>query len=158
MFVLRPYRGFEQDIMLYNLQTKNAINITNTGVTESDPMWSADGKYIYFSSARLKPSYPFGPQNPSIWRLPLENIDEPYRSDKFDDLFKEEKKDTTKKTALNGDSVIVNIDMDRIMERIELVSPSFGSQGLVAVYQKGDKTTVFYRSNHAKGNLLCGRQ
>lgn len=145
------FRGFEQDIMLYNMQTKKAINITNTGVSESDPMWSADGKYIYFSSSRLKPSYPFGPQNPSIWRLPLENIDEPYRSDKFDDLFKEEKKDTAKKTASNGDSVIVNIDMDRIMERMELVSPSFGSQNMVAVYQKGEKTTVFYSSNHGEG-------
>ena len=79
-------------------------------------MWSADGKYIYFSSARLKPSYPFGPQNPAIYRLALEKIDEPYRSDKFNDLFKEEKKDTTKKSLINADSVIVNIDLDRIME------------------------------------------
>ncbi len=145
------FRGFEQDILLCNLQTKKTINITNTGVTESDPMWSADGKYIYFSSARLKPSYPFGPQNPGIWRLPLENLDEPFRSDKFDDLFKEEKKDTTKKVVSNGDSVMVRIDMDRIMERMEPVSPSFGAQDMVAVYQKGDKTSVFYRSDHGEG-------
>ncbi|MEP7237214.1 MAG: S41 family peptidase [Ferruginibacter sp.] len=144
------YRNFEEDIMLYNLQTQKTINITNTAVSESDPMWSADGKYIYFSSSRLKPSYPFGSQNPAIYRLPLENIDEPYRSDKFNDLFKEEKKDTTKKTV-NTDSVIVNIDMERIMERMEQLSPSFGSQGLVAVYQKGEKTTVLYRSNHSEG-------
>jgi C-terminal processing protease CtpA/Prc len=114
-------------------------------------MWSADGKYIYFSSSRLKPSYPFGPQNPSIWRLPLENIDEPYRSDKFNELFKEEKKDTTKKATAGSDSIIIHVDVDRIMERMELVSPSFGSQGMVAVYQKGEKTTVFYRSNHGEG-------
>ncbi len=145
------YRSFEQDILLYNMQTQKSINITNTAVSESDPMWSADGKYIYFSSARLKPSYPFGPQNPGIYRLALENIDDPYRSDKFNDLFKEEKKDTTKKASPNVDSVVINIDADRIMERIEQISPAFGSQSLVAVYQKGEKTTVFYQSNHAEG-------
>jgi len=145
------FRGFEQDIMLYNMQSKITINITNTAVTESDPLWSTDGKYIYFSTARLKPSYPFGPQNPSIYRLALENIDEPFRSDKFDDLFKEEKKDTSKKASAAKDSVIVNVDVDRIMDRMELVSPSFGSQNLVAVYQKGEKTTVLYSSNHAEG-------
>ncbi|MEZ5029671.1 MAG: S41 family peptidase [Ferruginibacter sp.] len=37
------------------------------------------------------------------------------------------------------------------MERIEPVSSLFGSQGLVAVYQKGDKTTVFYSSNQNEG-------
>ncbi len=145
------YRSFEQDILLYNMQSQKTINITNTAVSESDPLWSADGKYIYFSSARLKPSYPLGPQNPNIYRLPLENIDEPYRSDKFNDLFKEEKKDTTKKVSSAADSVIVNVDAPRIMERMELVSPSFGSQGLVDVYQKGEKTTVFYLSNHNEG-------
>ncbi|MGB4845107.1 MAG: S41 family peptidase, partial [Ferruginibacter sp.] len=145
------FRGFEQDIMLYNMQTKKTIDITNTSITETDPMWSADGKYIYFASARLKPSYPFGLQNPSIYRIALENIDEPYVSDKFNELFKEEKKDTAKKAASKADSVIVHIDMERIMERIEQVSPSFGSQGLVAVYQKGEKTIVFYASNHDEG-------
>ena len=145
------FRGFEQDIFVFNRQTKKAVNITNTAISESDPVWSADGKYIYFSSARLKPSYPFGPQDPKIYRLSLENVDEPFRSDKFNDLFKEEKKDTIKKTMTNTDSVIVNIDMNRIMERMELVGPAFGSQGLVAVYQKGEKTTVLYTSNHGEG-------
>ncbi len=145
------YRNFEEDIMLYNMQTKKTINITNTSVSESGPLWSADGKYIYFATSRLKPSYPFGSQNPSIYRLALENIDEPYRSDKFNELFKEEKKDTTKKASAKEDSVMVHVDMERIMERMELVGPSFGSQSLVAVYQKGDKTTVFYSSNHGEG-------
>ncbi len=145
------FRGFEQDIMLYNMQSKKTVNITNTSVTEADPMWSEDGKYIYFASARLKPSYPFGPQNPGIYRLALENIDDPFRSDKFNELFKEEKKDTSKKATTKADSVIVNIDIDRIMERMELVSPNFGSQGMVAVFQKGEKTTVFYRSTHGEG-------
>ena len=37
------------------------------------------------------------------------------------------------------------------MERLEQVSPSFGAQDLVAVYQKGEKTTILYNSDHAEG-------
>jgi len=145
------FRGFEQDIMLYNMQTKKVIDLTNTSVTETDPLWSADSKYIYFTSSRLKPSYPFGMQNAGVYRIALENFDEPFRSEKFSELFKEDKKDTSNKTATKPDSVIVKIDMDRIMERIEPVSTSFGSQSLVAVYQKGEKTNVFYTSDQNEG-------
>jgi len=114
-------------------------------------MWSADGKYIYFSSSRLKPTYPSGSQNPRIYQMALENNDLPFRSDKFDDLFEKENKDTTKKATINKDSVVVNINTDRIMERMELIGPLFGSQNLVAVYKKGDKTTVLYSSDHGEG-------
>ena len=145
------YRGFEEDIMLYNLQSRKTINLTNTGVSESNPVWSPDGKYIYFTSARFKPSYPFGPENPRIYRLPLEKLDEAYRSDKFTELFKEEKKDTSKKATAATDSAHIAIDMDRILERLEQVGPSFGSQDLVAVLQKGEKTTVLYNSDHGEG-------
>lgn len=148
------YRNFEQDIFVYNIKKNETINLTNTGISEIDPMWSPDGKYIYFTSQRLKPSYPFGMNNGKVYRLPLEKIDEPYRMDKFNDLFKEEKKDTSKKViapAPVADSKSVTIDMDLIMERLELVSPFSGSQFLQTVYQKADKTTVFYTSNHGEG-------
>lgn len=145
------YRNFEEDILLYQLSTKKTINLTNTGVSESNPVWSADGKYIYFSSSRLRPSYPFGSQQARVYRLPLEKLDEPYRSDKFDELFKEDKKDTARKAAAPTDSVFVSINTDRIMDRIELIGPAFGSQNLLAVFQKGDKTTVLYNSDHGEG-------
>lgn len=43
-------RDFEEDIFVYNLKTKESTNISNTGVSEDDPIWSPDGKYIYFAS------------------------------------------------------------------------------------------------------------
>ena len=144
-------RGFEQDIFLYDLRAKKVINLTNTGVTETDPIWSSDGKYMYLTSSRLKPSYPFGLQDSRIYQLPLENIDEPFRSDKYDELFAEEKKDTSKKKMINVDSSIVKLDTKRIMERLVQVSPGFGSQGLVGVFKKGEKTTIFYVSDHQDG-------
>ncbi|MEO6254897.1 MAG: S41 family peptidase [Ferruginibacter sp.] len=144
-------RNFEQDIFVHNIKENKTTNLTNTGVTESGPIWSPDGKYILFTSQRLKASYPFGMANARVYRMPLENIDDPYRIDKFNELFKEEKKDTTKKTAPATDSLrSITIDTDLIMERLDQVSPSLGAQFLQSVYQKGEKTTVLFTSNHGE--------
>ena len=59
--------------------------------------------------------------------LPLEKLDEPYRIDKYNELFKEEKKDTTKKATLLIQLKPITIDTDLIMERLEQISPSFGA-------------------------------
>jgi tricorn protease len=144
-------RNFEEDIFVYNIKENKTTNLTNTGVTETGPIWSGDGKYIYFTSQRLKPSYPFGMANARVYRMPLEKLDEPYRLDKYNELFKEEKKDTTKKVTNTDSLKTVTIDMDLILDRMEQISPSFGAQFLQAVYQKGDKTTVLYISNHGEG-------
>jgi Tol biopolymer transport system component/C-terminal processing protease CtpA/Prc len=148
-------RNFEEDIFVYNLKENTTINITNTDITESDPTWSPDGKYLYFTSQRLKPSYPFGMPNAKVYRLPLEKIDEPFRTDKFKELFAEEKKDTAKKDTAKKvatvDAKLIRIDLDHIMERLEQVSPSFGTQSLQYVAGKKDKTTVLYSSDHAEG-------
>ncbi len=148
------YRNFEQDILVHNIKDNKTINLTNTAITEAGPLWSPDGKYIFFTSQRLKPSYPFGMQAARVYRVPLENIDEPYRLDKFNDLFKEEKKeekkDTTKKVPAVDSIKPISIDLDLIGERFELISPALGAQFLQSVYQKGDKTTVLYSSNHGE--------
>lgn len=144
--VFTAVRSFEQDIFIHHLKDNKTTNLTNTGVTEAGPVWSPDGKYIYFISARTRPSYPFGMQNPRIYRMPLEKIDAPYRSDKYESLFKTEKKDTTKK-----EPAPLKIDANQIMDRLEQVGPNFGSQFLLNVIQKGEKTVVLYISNHAEG-------
>lgn len=158
--VFTAHRNFEQDIFVHNLKTGKTTDITNTAITESDPIWSQDGKYIYFTSSRLKASYPLGLQNPHIYRVALEKLDDPYRIDKFNEMFKEEKKDTaTKKdTAAKlapqvPPSSSIVIDMNDIMDRLELISPQFGDQYLQALIQKGDKTTVLYASNHGEGRF-----
>ena len=153
-------RNFEEDIFVYNIKENTTINLTNTDVSESDPLWSPDGKYIFFTSQRFKPSYPTGMPNAKVYRLPLEKIDEPFRMDKFNELFAEEKKDTAKKDttgkagaakAPTAATKLINIDMDEILERMEQVSPGSGTQSLAWVAAKSDKTTVLYRSDHAEG-------
>ena len=152
------YRNFEQDIFLYNMKEKKAFNLTNTGITEAEPLWSPDGKFLLFHSSRLRAAYPFGMQNPKVYRLALEKMDEPFRIDKYQDLFTQPapadsvKKDTAKKMIppVTQQQALV-IDMENIMERMEAVSPPFGSQYLAYVYGKGDKTTVLYMSDHGEG-------
>ncbi|MCI5082116.1 MAG: S41 family peptidase [Saprospiraceae bacterium] len=141
------YRNFERDIMLYDLEKKQKINLTNTGVTEVNPFWSPDGKYLYFNSNQTKPSYPYGMQDAKIYRVALQKIDDPYRSDQLDKLFADEKEDEEKK-----DSVVVEIALEGIMERVERVGPRFGTQSGPYVYQKDNKTTILYSSNHDEGN------
>lgn len=146
--VFTVIRNFEQDILIHDIKQQKTFNLTNTGVSEADPIWSPDGKYIYFVSNRTKPSYPFGMSEPRIFRMALEKLDEPYRSDKFNELFKVEKKDSSKATVANN---AITIDFNGLMERLEQVGPRFGSQYLLNVLKKGDKTTVLYISDHAEG-------
>jgi tricorn protease len=146
------YRNFEQDVFVHNIKENKTTNLTNTAITEAAPLWSADSKYIYFHSQRLRPSYPFGLPAARIYRVALEKIDDPYRGDKLAELFKEEKKDTSKKAATPApDTKLITIDTDLLMERLEQVGPSLGAQYLQALYQKGEKTSVFYASNHGEG-------
>lgn len=154
-------RNFELDIFIHDLKKGTTTNLTNTAITESDPLWSGDGKYIYFTSSRLKPAYPMGMQSAKIYRLALEKLDDPFRIDKFNELFKEDrrdtatsKKDTAAKLAPQApDNSPLVIDLDNIMERIETVAPPFGDQRLVALYNKGDRTTALYWSNHGEGRF-----
>ena len=141
-------RNFEEDIFVHHIKNNKTINLTNSGVTENSPVWSGDGKYIYFVSQRLKPSYPFGMANAKVFRVPLEKFDEPYRLDKYNELFKDEKKGEKKADSAQ---VPITIDVERITERLDQISPYLGAQYLINVFQKGEKTTVLYLSNHGEG-------
>ena len=165
-------RNFEQDILVHDIKANKTINLTNTGVSETSPIWSPDGKYIYFTSDRTNPSYPGGMFNAHVYRVALNHYDTPFRSEKFDDLFKEEKPivpvvidkkeaDTAKKKAevkpTPKPPVVITINTKKILDRIELISPSFGSQYLANVYAKGDKTYIFYSSTHEGASLSMYR-
>ena len=153
-------RNFEQDILVHDIKANKTINLTNTGVTEAGPIWAPDGKYIYFTSDRTKPSYPSGMQNAHVYRMALNHFDAPFRTDKFDELFKEDKPatpvvavdkkvaDTAKKKPEVKVPALITINTQKILDRIELISPAFGNQYLADVYSKGDKTYVFYTSTH----------
>lgn len=169
------HRNFEEDIFLYRFADKQVFNITNTGVSENNPFWSPDGKYIYFISDQTHPNFPYGPENQKIYRMPLEKITTPFRSDMFDSLFVEKKKDTAKidttkketkkenkkklkekislETAKNTapPKPEIKIDFDGLMDRVEQIGPNFGDQFDLYLIKNEDKTYVFFTSNHEGG-------
>lgn len=173
--VYTAFRNFEQDIFVYNIKTAKTINLTKSGVTETDPFWSPDGKYIYFTSARTTPLYPSGGGDIHVYRMPLQKFNDDFRMDKLQELFKEDKKDepgdkkdkdknkkAAKKKPLSEQLVPkppadILIDTADIMKRIVQVSPDFGVQRSPYVIQKGDKTLVYYASNHSEGKWLIYR-
>ncbi|HLW51156.1 MAG TPA: LpqB family beta-propeller domain-containing protein [Sphingobacteriaceae bacterium] len=145
-------RNFEQDIFVHHLKTGKTTNLTNTGVSETSPAWSADGKAIYFASNRTRPSYPFGLQDASIFRMELDNFDAPYRSEKFEELFQEDKKDSA-----NAVQDVISINTQDIRDRITRISPAFGTQTRVLTLRKGNKDYVFFHSNHEGGRSAVYR-
>lgn len=141
-------RDFEREIMLVDLKDKSKINLTNTRVAENNPMWSPDGKFIYFHSDRTTPTYPSGGGDASIWRIPLQKYGPEFKSDRFDELFAIA--DTSKKPAAGNSSgkVSVEIDFDDIVRRWDRVGPNSGNQSIVHVIEKDGEHTILYTSNH----------
>ncbi len=151
-------RNFEADIFLVRLADKKTFNISNTGVAEVDPVWSTDGKYVYFVSNRTTPSYPYGMRNTKIYRMALERQEKPYQSDMYDSLFVSTKKDTSKSSKLNAksDSLTkkgIKIDFNNLMDRLEQIGPSFGTQNGVRVISEKEKIRILFLSNHENGQM-----
>lgn len=149
-------RNFEDDLFSYSLDSGETINLTNSGVSETAPFWSPDGKYIYFASSRTQPSYPRGAGKTNLYRMALTQTDKPYRSDKFKALFKEDKKDEKKPEDKDKSSQKekpdITINKDGLMERMDQIGVRFGSQHNPFVIQKDKETTVLYLSNHDGGD------
>ncbi len=150
--IFNAKRDFENDIFVYNIASKTVINLTNTKVSESSPIWSLDGKYVYFSSDRYRPEFPYGTTNAKIYQMALDKFEKPFKSDKIEHLFKvkDEKKDTIKEKETN-EKPTVRINNRDIMERLTSISPRFGQQKKPAILQKDTKTYIIYTSNHGEG-------
>ena len=144
-------RNFEQDLFVHHIETKETLNLTGTGVTEAHPVWSTDGQYIFFVSNRVKPAYPTGMEGASLYRMSLENTDDPFRSEKFDELFlsssDSSKNDSTDRKGRKK-TVVVEIDREGLSDRIRRVGPSAGTQYNPQVFAKGDKQYLFFQSSH----------
>ena len=152
-------RNFELDIFIHNIKKNTTVNLTNTGVSEADPTWSPDGKYIYFSSDRKNPSYPLGMQESSIYRASLDWFDQAYKSEKFDNLFVEEKKvEKKEKKEEKNDFKALTINPEGFLERIELVTDRFGYQTNPFVFEDDKKQFLFYNTNQENGKFQLYRK
>lgn len=149
-------RDFEQDVFVHHIAENKTINLTNTGVSEANPSWSPDGKYIYFASNRTTPSYPFGMQDASIYRLALDWYAADFEKDAYTKLFEEKEEienDKKKKNKEAGKTnTLVRLNLENLRDRIELVSKNFGTQNSPKVFADEDRTLVFYVSNEDAGS------
>lgn len=152
-------RDFEDDLFAYDTESGETTNLSNTGVSESAPFWSPDGKYIYFATSRTRPSYPRGSGDTDLYRMALQPVDAPYRSEKLDQLFEEqeetdegnEKDERNGSTAEKAEKPEITIREEGLMERLEQIGAGFGSQYNPYVISKDETTTVLYLSNHDEG-------
>lgn len=155
--VYNAIRNFENDVFTYHIPSKKTINLTQTGVTENSPIWSPDGKYIYFDSNPSQPSYPYGLDKASIYQMALDKYETPYTSNKFEELFTEEKegddKDKKKEEEEKEKPIKISINESGLMDRLERISSAFGYQSSVHAIAKDDKTYIFYISNHDEGDM-----
>ncbi len=154
------YRNFEQDVFTVRIADKKVTNLTKTGVTETNPIWSTDSKYLYFGSNLTKPSYPYGLRDAHIYQMALDKYENPYTLDEYDKLFKDEpkadedKKDSKKKEKVEEDSTpSVKINEDGLMERLVRISPAFGLQYSPYAISKEETTYIIYMSNHDEGKF-----
>lgn len=147
-------RNFEKDIFIHDIKHNKTMNLTHTDISENDPVWSPDGKYIYFSSDRTSPSYPLGNQQSNIFRMALDWFDQPYKSSEFDKLFSEEaeakdaKSDTSSDKTADKKKAAIDISINPVgmLERIERITDRYGFQFDPQVFATNDKTLMFFNT------------
>ncbi|SDK21485.1 tricorn protease [Catalinimonas alkaloidigena] len=156
------YRDFEQDIFVHHLATGETHNLTQTGVSESAPFWSPDGRSLFFDGNLTQPNYPMGAGEVHIYQMMLHPYDAPYRSDELARLFtaetpaqdngkaKKKKKDADAQPEPKAPPV--TIDFREPMERLHQRGPEFGSQADPYVIEQDGQLVLFYVSDHAEGN------
>jgi tricorn protease len=146
--VFTAFRNFEQNILVYNIRERETIELTNTGVSERLPYWSPCGRYIYFVTDRFQPNYPRGNTQDRVFRIPLERVQPPKRSDRFDALFVESQDDK------NEAAPVISIDMTRIQERWEPMNvANIGRQWSPHVFRIKGEDVLLFTSNHDKGEF-----
>jgi tricorn protease len=153
----RPEHGSVSRIWVYEVSSKDKHPVTDTWYEASEPVFSSDGKYLFFSSDRdFNPTYsrtewnhsysdmtkvyfitlqkstpsPFAPENDEV---AVKKEDKAASDDKGDkkDGKKEEKKDEKKK---DEGKVDVKIDFDGIIDRIIVLPIEAGNYYALNTY------------------------
>ena len=123
-------------IMIYNLEAAKSYQATSGYYEDGDPVFSADGKYLFYSTDRsLRPVYSnfddtwVYPNATQVASVSLTKAAPSLMAPKNDELKKDEKpkKDTSK--------VSVEIDFDGLESRLVLLPPKPGNLTLVSALE-----------------------
>ena len=94
---------FEGDIFIYSFKEKKLYNLTNSASSEGAPCFSPCGKYLFMAANFYGTSFPRGGGQRSIYKLPLLDYNtKPFKSDIYDELFKEKPEDVKKDEKKEG--------------------------------------------------------
>ncbi len=136
-------RNLERDVFIYNKKTKQSTNMTRSGVGEVLPVFNASGRAVYYSSDRMRPSFPRGPRDNHIYELPLARFLAPFKSDELEELLGLKDKDDTEDTA----ELFVMDTLD-MLSRVQPIGPRSGRQSYPMALEDSGEDIVLYTSNH----------
>lgn len=157
-------------INIYSLADKKNYSITETWFQSYNPVFSSDGKYIYFVSERtFNPSYNNLEWNHAyfdlakIYCVPLrKDVKNPFepKSDEVvvkdstdkKDMKKDDKKEEKKTADAPKDSTKSGIDFDGIIERVVEIPGSAGNY--FGIESSGDKIYYFKSSTREKMKFM----
>lgn len=137
---------FEGEIYIYSFKEKKVYNLTNSACSEGSPAFSPDGKYLYMVANFHTTTFPRGGGSGTLYKLPLDKYNtKPFKSDIYDNLFEEEKKEKSKKRGVE-----VNINFDDILRRIVPMEREAMS---LYTFKNKDKSYLIYRSRRGTYSL-----
>jgi tricorn protease len=147
----------DQDIYAVEVATGEKTRLTNTAYDETSPVWSPDGRSLFFSSNRYGHSFPEFTGKWDIYRLHLTPPPPTFDEDEFEALFREpdseramdepvERRGGGSGTAAGTDEVTVTLELENIDRQTEQVANTLGSEREPLISPK-DSDTVYFLSN-----------
>ena len=143
-----PTENMLQQVKLYGVKDKNHLTLTSDRVESYNPIWSTDGKWIYFLSDRFFQSLvgsPWGSNQPEpffdkttkIYSVSLKkSLRSPFLPANELSSVEPEKKDESKKKEEEKKPVEVSIDADGIQERTTEVPVPAGTYRNLSMNEK----------------------
>jgi len=149
-------RSGNSDIIAVNIETQEKIKLTNTAYDESSPVWSPDGKALFFSSNRFGHSFPEFTGKWDIYRVFLEPQKPEFKEDEFEMLFidkKDGEKESSKDKKDDKQQLQITFKIDNLDLQTEHIANTLGSERLPVVSDKDSKTVYFVSNMDGRNHL-----
>jgi tricorn protease len=144
-----PQKNGNSDIFALDVQSGKQYPLTNTAYSETDPLWSSNGKFLLFVSNRYGHSFPEFTGKLDIYQVHLEPKKPEFKEDEFEKLFKtedEEEKEKPEEKQDEKEKVEVKLDLRDIDRQTETVTDTPGDDNVFTLSPK-DNETVYFRSD-----------
>ncbi len=124
--------SFNTDIFIKAISGGNAVNVTMHPDEDGFPVWTADGKMLFFLSHRSHYSN-------DVWYLYLTKADDQMTAEERENAKETEETATKKNKGEKSPVVSVKIDFDGIAKRVHKLTRLEGDEGAFAVNRDGSE-------------------